>query len=123
MRDTDVQPSALARPTSKPNAPRWTRLALAILIAGLASPGLGDPTSQAGRATACWTPGAAPGLFSWNATPGIACRDNAGSGLPPSGISSDRYLDPLTGTNRVKSDPRTEFSFSGSAYFGIAAVF
>ena len=101
---------------------RWGYgLAIAALIGCGAAPGLGDP------ATSCWTPGAGPGLFSWEAAPGVSCRDSAaGNGshrrVPGVGAAvKDPSADRAPTVPGEK--PRTQFTFSGNAYVGIAAVF
>ncbi len=95
--------------------------ALTIVIAGAAAPALGGPGTPADSAVTCWSPGAAPALFSWPASPGIACRDLA-DGRTPTGS------DAVTGATAARPGPAqtrpdTQITFSGSAYFGIAAAF
>lgn len=92
----------------------------ALLVPGLlASPALGD------GATKCWSYGDTPGLFSWPQSPSTACRDGVFvSGPRPEAASEqtavdDEQIAPETG----KTESETTFTFSGSAYVGIAAQF
>lgn len=110
-------------PTREPNstrggATRW-RLA-ALVLACVALPAAGDTSAATGGA--CWVPGTTPGLFDWTATPGIACRN--GSGLAGTAVAAPTatagHADRRTPQN---PDTPTQFTFSGSAYMGIAVAF
>lgn len=119
----DIPTRGRPRLTLRRSAQHGAGVALAILIAAAAGPGLGDPASLTAGSTSCWTPGSAPALFSWSATPGISCRDAADGGLPPSAVLPGGTAAQTTDPDPSRADPRTQITFSGSAYFGLAAVF
>ena len=93
---------------------------LAVLLAMTAQPVSADPGATP---PGCWSPGDAPGLFAWTASPGVACRDAAETAAPdppPVPVAVPLDLWPPAPSDAV---PATTVTLSGTAYFGVAAAF
>lgn len=110
---------SITLPIPCPDARALRVVAVAGLVACLTSaPVLAEPDTGTDQAAGCWPAGEAPALFSWSASPGIACRDRG----PAEAAVTAGAVAP-TGTSAAKDAPQTKVTFSGTAYFGIAASF
>lgn len=96
---------------------RWTAPVLLVAFALASVLALAEPVD-----TACWRPGTAPGLFSWSAAPGIACRDSAESGdiLPETAVAATM---PQAEAGVAPAGEAARVTFSGTAYVGVAVAF
>lgn len=122
-----MQPRSSLRPRSGTRDRRRVVAAFVLMVTASAGPVLGEPAAPASGQDRCWSPGAAPALFGWTASPGIACRDagavdgTAGASAPPAAAA-----DLLQGGHGAGSGPSrtgTQITFSGTAYFGIGIAF
>ena len=112
MRSALQDESAPAAWTTRPG---WRVRVAALTLACASGPAVAGPA-------ACWTPGDAPGLFDWSATPGIACRDGSATVQPgpPVPVAAATSAD-----GPAAPDPGTtpQITFSGTAHAGIAVAF
>lgn len=106
--------------TAMRRAPATVIRAALLAALGLA-PALADPAVSSASG-GCWRPGTAPDLFAWSASPGIACRDSADS-FAPSPVAPATTVSTADSASPNRDETATEFTFSGSAYVGIAVAF
>lgn len=105
--------------------PRWTAPLIALVAFSCAAPSLGDPgRPERAReaAPACWSPGSAPALFAWSASPGIACRNGADGSVTARSLPV-APSDPGQPPARPGKGQPAQITFSATAYVGIAATF
>lgn len=86
-----------------------------LVLAALALPALADEGQ-----TSCWDLTRPPGIFDWNASPSVACRDSA-EAAPPTLLPQPgpRTPEPQTAADRSE----TSITFSGNAYVGVGFSF
>ena len=88
--------------------------------------GLAAMTATAASAadtSECWSYGGATGVFGWDGTPSVACRDVART-TPAPPPAPPRATQPGGASPRpIPGSSDTQVTFSGSAYFGVAVTF